>query len=237
MMREKTIAAIFEHVKLEYPNECCGVIAQKGRVEKYFRCRNLSKEPTEHFELSPEDYAQAEDWGTITEIVHSHCGDGVTTQPSELDQLQCDATGLLWVIASWPEGDIREILPRGERPLTGRAFVLGHADCWSLIMDYYKKEHGLSLHNYSVDRHWWEEGENLYMENWQKEGFIEITDSPQDGDLVIMQVQSDVPNHAGILVNSGMLLHHLYGQLSQIIPYSDYWRDRTVKIVRHEELV
>ncbi|OKO99386.1 peptidase P60 [Xenorhabdus eapokensis] len=35
-MRDNTLQAIFAHAKAEYPNECCGVIAQKSRVEKYF---------------------------------------------------------------------------------------------------------------------------------------------------------------------------------------------------------
>lgn len=237
MITAKLERLIFEHVKLEYPNEACGVICQKSRVKKYFPCKNLSPNPTEHFELPPEDYADAEDWGNVIAIVHSHCGDGATTQPSELDRLQCDATGIAWIIVSYPEGDMRTIEPRGERELTGRPFVLGHADCWSLIMDYYKQEHGIILNNYSVSRHWWESGENLYMDNWQKEGFVEVNDSPKDGDMLIMQVQADVPNHAGVLVNNGLLLHHLYGQLSQIIPYGDYWRDRTVKVVRRKELL
>lgn len=236
MITKKLTETIFNHVKDEYPKEACGIICQKSRIKKYFPCQNLSNKPTDHFELSPEDYANAEDWGIPIAIVHSHCGDGVTTLPSELDKLQCDATQLPWIIVSWPEGDIRTIQPRGERDLEGRTFVLGYADCWTLIMDYYRKNHDITLNNYSVDRHWWESGENRYMDNWQKEGFIEFEGDPKDGDMVIMQVQSDVPNHAGVLVNNGMLLHHLYGQLSTIIPYSDYWRDRTVKIVRRKEL-
>ena len=237
MISDKLMAQIFDHVKAEYPKEACGIICQKSRVKKYFPCHNASSTPTEHFELLPDDYAVAEDWGTPITIVHSHCGDGATTQPSELDRLQCDETGIDWVIVSWPEGDVRTIRPRGDRELTGRPFVLGHADCWSLIMDYYRQKHGIELHNYSVERHWWEQGENLYMDNWQAEGFIEIDGPAKDGDMVIMQVQADVPNHAGVLVENGMLLHHLYGQLSQIIPYGDYWRDRTVKIVRRKELL
>ncbi|MCE9931945.1 MAG: C40 family peptidase, partial [Enterobacterales bacterium] len=44
-------------------------------------------------------------------------------------------------------------------------------------------------------------------------------------------------NHAGILLDDGMLLHHMYGMLSQRVPYGGYWKDRTVKIVRHEHLI
>ena len=233
-MQDKTTAAIMAHAEAEFPRECCGVVAQKSRVEKYFPCRNITALPEEQFELSPEDYATAEDWGTITAIVHSHPGDGATTQPSELDMLQCDAHGIPWVIASWPEGDIRTIMPRGERPLEGRAFVLGHADCWSLVMDWHRQQ-GIELKNYSIDRLWWEKGENLYMDNWYAEGFREVSE-PRPGDMVMMQVSASVVNHAGILLEGNQLLHHLYGQLSCKTPYGGYLRDRTIKIVRHKDL-
>lgn len=235
-MRQKTIDAILAHAESCHPAECCGVIAQKGRVERYFPCANLSPKPTEHFELAPLDYAEAEEWGTVAAIVHSHTGDGATTQPSELDMLQCDVTELPWVIASWPEGDIRTINPRGERPLEGRQFVLGHADCWSLIIDYYRQKHGITLPNYSVERHWWDEGENLYMDNWFECGFREFYGSPQPGDMVIMQISAPVPNHAGILLEGNMLLHHFYGQLSQRVPYGGYLQDRTERILRYKDL-
>ncbi|MCV5519195.1 C40 family peptidase, partial [Escherichia coli] len=140
-MRQKTIDAIMAHAAAEYPRECCGVVAQKSRVEKYFPCSNLATEPTEHFHLSPEDYAAAEDWGTVIAIVHSH--PDATTQPSELDKAQCDATLLPWHIVSWPEGDLRTIQPRGELPLLERPFVLGHFDCWGLVMSYFRQTHGI----------------------------------------------------------------------------------------------
>lgn len=103
MITKKIIEAIFTHVKQVYPQEACGVICQKSRVKRYFPCRNLAINPTEHFKLSLEDCANVEDWGTPIAIVHSHCGKGVTTQPSEIDYLQCDVSELPWMIVSWPE--------------------------------------------------------------------------------------------------------------------------------------
>ncbi|WP_349645171.1 HK97-gp10 family putative phage morphogenesis protein [Enterobacter hormaechei] len=44
-------------------------------------------------------------------------------------------------------------------------------------------------------------------------------------------------NHAGILLDGNMLLHHMYGQLSQRIPYGGYYRDRTIKILRYKDLM
>ncbi len=102
-------------------------------------------------------------------------------------------------------------------------------------MDYYRQQYGIILPNYSVDRHWWEEGENLYMDNWHECGFREFYGPPQPGDVVIMQISAPVPNHAGILLEGNMLLHHLYGQLSQRIPYGGYYQERMVKILRYKE--
>lgn len=232
-MRQKTIEAIRQHAATEYPRECCGVVAQKSRVERYFPCRNLATEPTEQFHLSPEDYAAAEDWGTVTTVVHSH--PDATSQPSELDMAQCDATEMPWHIISWPDGDIRTIEPRGELPLIGRRFVLGHTDCWGLVMSYFRQEHGIELRDYRVDYPWWERGENLYMDNWYDCGFREFSGPAQPGDMVIMQVSAPVANHAGILLEGNVLLHHLYGHLSQRVPYSGYWRERTLKIVRYKK--
>ena len=235
-MREKTIQAIVAHAAEVYPAECCGVVAQKSRVERYFPCRNIAENPTEQFHLSPEDYIAAERWGTVTGIVHSH--PDATTQPSELDKAQCDAMAMPWHIVSYPEGDLRTVMPRGELPLVGRAFVLGHTDCWGLVMSYFRQTHGIVLNDYRVDYPWWESGrENLYLDNWYECGFSEFSGPPQSGDMVIMQVSAPVANHAGILLDDGMLLHHMYGMLSQRVPYGGYWKDRTVKIVRLEHLI
>ncbi|MBW2956636.1 C40 family peptidase [Hafnia paralvei] len=235
-MREKTIQAIVTHAAEVYPAECCGVVAQKSRVERYFPCRNIAENPTEQFHLSPEDYIAAEEWGTVTGIVHSH--PDATTQPSELDKAQCDAMAIPWHIVSYPEGDLRTVMPRGELPLVGRAFVLGHTDCWGLVMSYFRQTHGIVLNDYRVDYPWWESGrENLYLDNWYECGFREFSGPPRPGDMVIMQVSAPVANHAGILLDDGMLLHHMYGMLSQRVPYGGYWKDRTVKIVRHMSLI
>ena len=235
-MREKTIQAIVAHAAEVYPAECCGVVAQKSRVERYFPCRNIAENPTEQFHLSPEDYIAAERWGTVTGIVHSH--PDATTQPSELDKAQCDAMAMPWHIVSYPEGDLRTVMPRGELPLVGRAFVLGHTDCWGLVMSYFRQTHGIVLNDYRVDYPWWESGrENFYLDNWYECGFREFSGPSQSGDMVIMQVSAPVANHAGILLDDGMLLHHMYGMLSQRVPYGGYWKDRTVKIVRHEHLI
>ncbi|MBP2197229.1 C40 family peptidase [Pantoea cypripedii] len=236
-MREKIMNAIREHVAAEYPNEACGVIIQDGQSQEYIRCRNISDTPKEHFTLSPDDMAEAESRGEVLMVVHSH-PDVVQLIPSELDRIQCDHSGVEWGIMSWPDGDFCTISPRGDRELAGRRWVLGHADCWSLVRDYFRLEHGITLGNWSVDYEWWVDGnENRYDDNWQREGFMEVdATAMQPGDVIMMRVRAPVTNHAAVYLGNNNILHHAFGNLSARVPYGKYYRDRTVRIVRHKEL-
>ena len=96
---------------------------------------------------------------------------------------------------------------------------------------------GVTLNDFRVDYPWWESQypDNLYFDNWEREGFVECDPAP--GCMVIMQVESDKWNHAGIITEDGELLHHLYGQPSCITPYArGYFKDRTMICVRHKDL-
>lgn len=233
-MKEKIKEEIFRHAREEFPRECCGLIVQINKNVKYIRCKNVAANPIEDFEIAPEEYASVEDLGEIIRVVHSHCGDNVTTVPSAADIACCNESGMPWIIVSWPEGDYRELLPK-DPPLLGRPFALGSYDCWGLIMAWHK-EQGITLNDWRVPYPWWESGkEQRYLDNWYAEGFREVL-KPVPGCMVIMQVSAPVANHAGIILENDMLLHHLYGQLSNITPYGGYWRERTVKIVRHKDL-
>ena len=235
-MKKNLLEAIWEHAAVDYPREACGLIVQKGRVQRYFRCQNTAAEPDEHFVMDPEDYATAEGWGTVIAVVHSH--PDATSQPSELDKAQCDLMMVPWHIISWPEGDLRTIYPRGELPLLERPFVLGYYDCWGLVCSYYRQTYGIELKNLHVDYPWWEDQypDNYYRDQFEEFGFREFSGAPQPGDVVLMQVQSKKWNHAGVLLENNMLLHHMYGHLSKRVPYGGYYRDRTMKIVRHHSL-
>lgn len=237
-MREKLLEAIRTHVADEYPNEACGVVVQSGNKQIYIPCRNIADSPGDNFVMAPEDWIVASGRGEVLMVVHSH-PDVAQLIPSETDRIQCDHSGVEWGIMSWPEGDWCQISPRQDRDYVGRPWVLGHADCWSLIMDYYRREFGITLNNWSVPREWWESGaERLYDDNWQAEGFIEVpVNEMAPGDMIMMQVGAPVTNHAGIYIGENMMLHHNFGNLSTRVPLGFYWRERIVRVVRHRELI
>ena len=238
MLTGKVKLDIMRHVQDVYPQEACGVVVQKSRVQKYYPVDNVHPDPENHFHMDGEQYAAIEDlegW-EIVAIVHSHTGDGASTIPSAHDLCMCDESQVSWVIASWPEGDLRIIEPQN-RPLIGRPWSLGSFDCWGLVMAWHK-EQGVILNDFRKPYEWWkpEHGENLYQENYLKEGFIETNQEPKPGDMVIMQISAPVWNHAGIYLGDNRILHHSFGKLSREDVYSGWYQEHTKMICRHKDL-
>lgn len=253
-MNKASRAAIEAHAISEYPRECCGLLVRAGRKEIYFPCLNTATTPSEHFRLSPADYAAAEDLGNILAVVHSH--PDYPAAPSEADRISCEASGLPWHILEVRKGD-DDVVRAGElvsfapvgyqAPLIGRAFSHGVSDCLSIILDFYRREMGIELGNYEREDGWWDRGGNLYLDNLPAAGFVQVGQL-QHGDLVLMQIRSPVPNHAAIYLADGVLktepehypsagsiLHHLYNRDSKRDVYGGYWSEVTVGYWRHRD--
>jgi len=197
---------------------------------------------TEHFKITGEDRADAEDMGDVVACVHSH--PGYPARPSEADKVMCEASGLRFHIVhvSVPDGatepatgELATLDPQGyQAPYTQRQFVHGVMDCYALVRDYYQRDLGIELPNYERDDLWWENGQNLYLDNFTDAGCVRVTDL-QPGDIILMQVRSKVPNHAGVYLGDGLILHHVYNRLSSRDVYDGYWQDVTVAYLRHRE--
>ena len=233
-LSERLKAEILTHAKAEDPRECCGLIAVvKGR-RRYIPCANIAATPDEHFILDPADYAAAEDQGEIVAVVHSH----PTTQPtpSPADRISCNATGLPWVIVNpkidaWGGCEPEHF----ELPYVGREFVFGVVDCYTLVRDWYAREWGLGLADFSRRDQFWERGENLYVDNYASQGFRRIDFSELAyGDLLLMQLSSSLPNHAAIYLGDQQILHHIQGRLSSRDVLGGYYVKNTAMVLRHE---
>lgn len=240
-MTPETMASVHAHALEEYPREACGlVVIVKGR-ERYWPCRNIASTPSDHFTLEAEDYAVAEDAGEVVMVVHSH--PDVAERPSEGDRVACEASGLPWLIISVMPGPVvagqAQIAPSGfQAPLVGRTFQHGILDCWSLCRDWYAQEMGVMLPNPRRLDNWWDDGHSdLYgSDELRAAGFVPVTiDDIRRGDLILMQIRSRnlVPNHAGIYLGDGLMLHHMHGRLSSRDVFGGYWLENLRAVMRY----
>jgi proteasome lid subunit RPN8/RPN11 len=243
-MLKKTTEAIRAHAAETYPRECCGlVVVVKGR-ERYMPCTNAAQ-GTEHFILPAEEYAAAEELGEIIAVVHSH--PDAPAKPSQADLVSCESSGLPWhivrvdLVDGAPQaGELVTIEPTGYKaPLVGRQFSHGVLDCYQLIVDWYAQERGVTLPHFSRPDGWWNDGKSdLYTEGFPQAGFVKLPEAAllEVGDVILMQIRArnGVPNHAGIYLGDGLMLHHLYGRLSSRDLYGGYWAESTRAILRYQ---
>jgi len=167
-------------------------------------------------------------------IVHSH---PVTNPaPSNADRVACEKSGLPWFIVNPKTEGWGYCEPSGfELPYVGREFVFGVVDCYSLVRDWYGKEFGLQLSDYERRDLFWERGENLYLDNFHREGFHKIPfDELQYGDALLMQLGSKLPNHTAIYIDDQQILHHIQGRLSSRDVLGSYYTKNIAMVLRHE---
>lgn len=219
-----------KHAMAEMPREACGLlIVRKGR-EVYWPCRNLAV-GDDQFIINPDDYEAADAEGEIVGVVHSH--PFIPANPSQADLVSCEKTGLEWHIVSVPNGVWHSFKPSGYvAPLVGRSFSHGVLDCYAIILDWYKQERGIELMDFDRSDGWWERGQNLYLDNFEKAGFVECKDL-HEGAVILMQIGSPVPNHAAIYLGDDLILHHVQQRLSSRDVYGGMWRKNTAKILRY----
>lgn len=250
-MRKQTVEAIRAHAAACYPRESCGLVVLAGKSEKYLPCHNAAAD-NDHFVISAADYAEAEDQGTVVAVVHSHPDE--SDMPSVADERLCDESGLSWLIVSVMQGEaaatVRRIEPQNQpTPLLGRAFSHGVQDCYTLVRDFYQREMDITLPDFERADDWWSRGQDLYMDNFTQAGFYRLKDhaSLQFGDVLLMQVRSDVANHAGVFIGAvqqldgrpvfpalqNAFIHHLYDRLSTRDVYGGYWKDNTLAVIRY----
>lgn len=239
MNLEPLVPAVIEHAAMCAPQECCGLaVVVKGKL-RYWPCKNMA-EGTGTFHIDPEDYAEAEDFGEVVGVCHSHVF--VSPKPSEADLAMCELSGLPWLIVNHPTGSWHQFEPSGYvAPLVGRNYHHGVLDCYTIVRDYYAREKGIDIPQFERQDQWWVRGGNLYLDNFGKAGFIQVGDGDhkdiRKGDVLLMQIASPVPNHAAIYLDDGVILQHVAGRLSSRDVYGGYWAKHTTHVLRHRSLL
>jgi proteasome lid subunit RPN8/RPN11 len=222
-----------------YPKEICGyVIRKEDGTELVYPCANLYRKPTEAFLMNPDTYLDAKKLGEIICLYHSHPNSPAA--PSDVDRLISEEMELPWLIYSWPDNAWSSYTPQNwEMPLVGRKFVHGIVDCYTLGRDYYKRVLGIELPDFYRENDWWEKGGNLYVENFEKCGFVRVNDLKVH-DALLIQLVSPVPNHLAIVVQTEtpmLVLHHVMNRLSCHQPLGGFWLKNHNMTLRHKSLL
>jgi predicted phage tail protein len=110
------------HAKVSLPDESCGLVLDVDGQEQYYPCKNIAIEGANSFTIDPEDWAAAEETGTVLHICHSHPNGDLTA--SEEDIKNCDFLGLSWFIFDPENDECIELKPKEHKPmLTKEKFV------------------------------------------------------------------------------------------------------------------
>lgn len=170
----------------------------------------------------------------ILAVVHSH--PDASPEPSHQDRIACAATDVPWLILACP-GDAWELIypPSPDDDLIGRVFVHGSHDCWGVVHSWYRQQRSIELANPIRHDGWWDDGGDMYQELLPISGFDLIGDADDmaEGDVILMQIRSPVPNHAGVYIGNGKMIHHLYGRESEEAIYGGMWEKLTVGVWRY----
>lgn len=223
MLTEKLKQTLIDVAKKEYPNEMCGVlIKNSSNIVEFIQCENLSDTPTELFELDSSVLIEYD----VIAIVHSHTNG--KNYLSKCDMKNQRILDLDWILVC----DDQVICYRPIAPLLGRPFEFNKQDCYNLFKDCYMLS-GIDFPDFTYPYNWYELGMNLYVDNLSKYGFEKV-DTPELGDVILFQVGSQLPNHAGIYVGKQMFIHHSIDKLSKRDIYGGYWLKCTHSIWRYK---
>jgi len=123
--------------------------------------------------------------------------------------------------------------------LLGIPFEHGVDDCYEIVRRFYKDNFDIELTAYARPDDWWNNGLNLYLDNFRAEGF-ETVDIPihqaRPADVFLVCVRTSIPCHSGIYLGQGKILHHFIGRRSEVVTASGLWRNGLSCIVRHKDV-
>lgn len=229
---------------LRYPEEACGlVVALENGKSVAVPCANISTVPKLHFQISPVDYVATAKLGKVIGVWHTHCE--ISPSPSDADKASCEMLGMPWYILSVFKNEVGEFAfsemtitaPSGfEMPYLGRPYVSGVFDCYSILLDYYKREYGIRMNDYPRIKEDGSSGIAYFTEKYEDEGFVRlIGQEPKPGDVFFIQMADRIrPDHLAVYLGDEMILHHNTGRLSKRDLYGGYWVKHTVGHFRHK---
>lgn len=217
-----------QHAKAVYPEEACGFLLK----DRYMRMDNFAKDRTNTFKINHKEFLTHQEG--LLAIMHSH---GDYPHLSAADMEQQIETGVPWGITFVDKGFVTGTYFWGDdlepQDLIGRQFIHGLYDCYATVRDYWRLK-GFDIPDFPRDNLWWEKNPSMLEELYKEAGFDYIDESElKEGDSVVMKVLSNVTNHSAIVLNDGLILHHLYGRYSRREPLNR-WKKFVTGYLRYK---
>jgi proteasome lid subunit RPN8/RPN11 len=233
MIYDKLMPEILTHVNSSPAREICGLIVTYRRKLKYIPTRNVASLDSE-FIIDPEELAEIDDKYKIQAVVHSHIN--VNPEPSQADLIEIERHKLPYLIVNYPVNNYTLTYQSGYiAPYEGRQFVSGVTDCYSLWRDFYERELGIFMEDYDRTYEWWKHGQNLYIDNYEAAGMIQIDMKDlKRGDIILMRIGSQVLNHCAVYLGENRILQHLTGRLSSVDIFGGWYQRCAGMYLRHK---
>jgi len=232
MFDRSIIQAAMEDARERAPEESCGIVTR----DAYLPLPNVHEEPRGNFRIDDSAYCEAVVHGRLQAVIHSH-PEG-QDHPSRDDMAQQIASAVPWGIIVRDRGAWREPFWFGDQveppPLIGRVFRHGVTDCYALVCDWFRLVKGIRVPPHPRHHGWWHKGEDLFQ-LFDSAGFVPIDTVERVGDCVVGRILGPVPNHCGVYVGRGLVLHHLANRLSRQEPLAP-WMKFVTRCFRHKEL-
>ena len=243
-MVDKMMKKIKEEAEKNYPQESCGLVLKSGKKSITVACKNISSDPRSNFTICPIDYAKATELGEVVGIWHTHVE--IPPRASDADKVGCERSGLPWYIVSIRkngeefefEGPNRIEPEAFEMPYLERPYEENVFNCYSIVQDYYKREFGITLSDRPFFLNDGTPAHTTFKSAYSEEGFVRLHDEePKNGDVFMMQISANDPNHLGVYVGAGVFLHHQTGRLSRKDIYGGFWKKHTTHHLRHKDMM
>lgn len=217
-MFEALRGAIAEHALALWPGEGCGAVLGDGGA--YLPVDGVPDVSRAGFRVDAGALGRlAERHGPLRALVHTRAVpaegeyDTLASIPSAAEMRAQEALQVPFGVAVSDGARVVDRFWFGDQcpvePLLGRPFRHGVSDCYTLIRDWHRREHGAVLPVFPRDWNWWLDGLDLYTEGFGKAGFRAVArDELAAGDTILFRMRSKVPNHGGVFLGDGWLVHH-----------------------------